>query len=400
MATAKKDTKQSKKAPAPAPVAAAPEAKDDATEAPATPGTGLSVSGQKKHNAYFIPDVPLDKIHVLEGFNPRSALGDTDDLKVNIKDNGLLSMLVARPGTEKHPLPDGEYWLVMGHRRFNAISDVNKESANRFKSVPLVVRTDLEDDNDAKAAAASENSEDTRTDMTYLDKGLLYQSLANAGMTIVNIGKKCGTHHRTVRRAIEFVEAGEVLHKAVEEGKIPLMAALELSGIERKDVQAEIMNRLPADPEKDGAMSLVTVKRLEKEVAKQLDADAAKSDEGGDGEDHAGASAAPAPASAPGVTWQPPKIKTSQLREMCYQLVNSPTEDQGSQEWFELRGSIAWALWDRGDLEQPAMPPVDPDGPNVPDPKKAKKDAKRAAALIQAYASKHTAPVVAETVAA
>lgn len=356
-------------------------------EEKATTVFAFSTKGQNKTNANLLT-VPINKVHVQPGFNPRKKLDSIEDLVASVKANGIINPPTARPDLEK----PGHYNIVAGHRRFAAWKETEKPE------ITIQVRFDIDDDAAAKALSAAESSADARFDLSYLDKGRLYNELANEkGWSVVTIAKECAAEGRTVRRCMEFAALDSKYHELVEKGLLPVMGAIELAKIEREEVRKEIIDdHLPQEPEKEGSLSLANIKRLEKEIGKRLDAEAAEAAEaaagGGEGGDEGaeGGEAAGGTKKAPGTAWKSSTEKTRVLAELCFDFLNPPEGHEGSQAWHEQRGAIAWALFDRGDISWPAFPPVDPaDSPN---PKTAAKDNKRNLALMKAYAEKHQPP--------
>lgn len=160
--------------------------------------------------------VAPDRIVVSPKLQPRSNLGDTSDLKKSIKVSGVLSSLVVRPKGDK-------YELLCGARRLACAQELG------LKSVPIQVRTDLDDDNEALAAAVGENSGDARTALAPMDQARSFKRLADEGWSPPKIASRCGCASNTVRNALALADAPKDVQKKLESGEIKQMTAIALT---------------------------------------------------------------------------------------------------------------------------------------------------------------------------
>ena len=159
--------------------------------------------------------VAIHTLNVLDGFNPRSDLGDLTVLTASIAQHGLIQPILVREIDEK-------LHVVCGHRRLQASINAG------ILEVDVVNRnmSDIE----ALAIAISENSEDSRTKLTPMDEAMAFKRLKDSDpeLDAIKIGKICGCHAQKVRTSLKMLEAPDSIQKAVREGKLGKYAVVEL----------------------------------------------------------------------------------------------------------------------------------------------------------------------------
>lgn len=352
----------------------------DAAEA-AVATLPFSAKGAKKNDAEQMV-VPLSKVHVEKGFNPRKIVGDLDELEASIKaTSGLIHNLLVRPMPDK----DGHFRIIAGERRYRALNNLG------YAQVPVTVRYDLDNDLDAKAVAAAENGPEARRNLTPLELADMYSEFAKSGWTVKKIAKEAGANERAVYRLLELAKCDDKLKKYVEQGKLPVTVAVEVNK-QDEDTREYIIER--AD-EFGGTeeLSLAKVKQLAKDHAK-----AAKADEAGvDGDepesDGKKANKKKGKARAAAVsTWRNKKEVDQQLAEFAHILVNADGDEVGTTRYHEIRGAVAMALYFRGDLDFPMLPAVSESEVEADEKKQWAKDTKKADQLIKAAAKSYTPP--------
>lgn len=333
-------------------------------EVPTVHGTELSFGDTKSGGSVKKPLVavlPRKSIHVTKGFNPRTHLGDIDALSESIKKDGLLSSLVVRP----QPKNPGHFDLVAGEKRLKACDDVGLDE------IPCTIRTDLVGDDDrARAVAVAENSEDGRTNLNAIEIGRVAEELSEKGWTVNRIASECALHPMKVRRCLTLIQAPEDIQKKVEKNELSAGTALEFAKLDDETRKA-IKNAITADT------SAAELKKLAKAAAKEL---------GGTGDNTPAQKKKGKDRTASLYTWQGSKAKQAKISELAYYVVNAEGKDKGSSDWYELRGSLAALLWDRGDLTDIFLPEEGSDAP------KAKKTFKAFDEAVAAEAAKFTPP--------
>jgi len=176
--------------------------------------------------------LPISKLHPFEG-HPFKVTDneEMDQLVWSILTQGLLTPLVVRP------LDNGEYEVISGHRRLHACKKAGIET------VPALI-TDM--DRDA-AAIALVDSNLHREHILPSEKAYAYKLKAEAmkrygkpnlghvvpdydsTRTTAEIGEASGESYKTVQRYIRLTNLIPGILQKVDEGRIALTPAVELS---------------------------------------------------------------------------------------------------------------------------------------------------------------------------
>lgn len=295
------------------------------------------------------------QIKIVKGFNPRtSGIGDITELKRGIRTNGLLEPLVVRPSGN-----GTTYDLVAGERRLTAL----RELGGRFASeIPVLIRVDLEGDYaSAKAAAANENSDDARTQLNVVELGQLATELRDEhGWDLKQIAKHTGHHEKKVRRAISIYEGPQTIREKVRAGEMSANAAMEFGQLD-EERQQELIDKVGP------GTTAQEIRQLRKRAEAVDRKEAASKGEVVDKRNREGKPSRSATVAA----WMNPRTKTAWLRELCFALQEAEGEAIGTTDYHEIRGAVGWLLADRGDIESPYLPPLDPNEDE--DPAAAKK---------------------------
>lgn len=348
-----------------APAASASGKVKDAAEA-AVPNFGFSTTGKKKEDAQIITPA-YKNIHVEPGFNPRKKIGDVTALADAIKSRGLIHPLTVRPypdGTKP-----GHYRLVAGERRYRALGNLG------WESVTVIVRDDLtNDDIAAKAVAGSENGDEARQPLSHEERGDMYKEFSTQGWSVKKIAKETGAGERDVRRCMELVDAPEDVRKAFDKGTLNFSTAIAVAALDDETRKAAL-KEFGSDTGEEATQS--KIKAFAKEFNKGEDTKPGTAANKKKGKARAASLKA----------WKGHKVVDKQLAELCYIYVNADDAEKGTTRWHETRGALGMVLWQHGDVSYPVMIPVNPD--ETSDPKESKKELKRIAEIIEAWASKH-----------
>ena len=211
--------------------------------------------------------LPIDKLQPFEG-HPFKVMDDEemDQLVWSILTQGLLTPLVVRP------LPTGKYEVISGHRRLHACKKAG------IDTVPALV-TNL--DRDA-AAIALVDSNLHREHILPSEKAFAYKLKMDAlnrqgtsrqvgeKFSVTQISNATGDSERQVHRYIRLTELIPEILQMVDEGRIALTPAVELSYLnewEQKDL-LETMESEDCTPSLSQAMSLKAASQ-----ARELDMD-------------------------------------------------------------------------------------------------------------------------------
>ena len=211
-----------------------------------------------------IQEIPLTELHPFKNHpfkvKDDEAMMETAD---SIKQYGVLVPAIARPD------PEGGYELVAGHRRHRASELAEKET------MPVIVR-DLDDDAatiimvdsnlQRESLLPSERAfaykmkleavkhQDARTDLTSRQLGEKSQT------SIQKVADQAGESQRQVQRYIRLTELIPELMDMVDEKKIALNPAYELSFL-KKEEQVDLLDAMDSE---QATPSLSQAQRLKK----------------------------------------------------------------------------------------------------------------------------------------
>ena len=211
-----------------------------------------------------IQEIPLSELHPFRNHpfkvKDDEAMMETAD---SIKQYGVLVPAIARPD------PEGGYELVAGHRRHRASELAEKET------MPVIVR-DLDDDAatiimvdsnlQRESLPPSERAfaykmkleavkhQGTRTDLTSRQVGEKSQT------SIQKVADQAGESQRQVQRYIRLTELIPELMDMVDEKKIALNPAYELSFL-KKEEQVDLLDAMDSE---QATPSLSQAQRLKK----------------------------------------------------------------------------------------------------------------------------------------
>lgn len=186
-----------------------------------------------------IQDIPLGELHTFRS-HP-FHVEENDELREmarSILDHGVLTPAIARPR------PEGGYELLSGHRRKAAAQLAG------LKTLPVVVR---EMDDDA-ATIVMVDSNQQRENLLPSEKAFAYkmklEAIKHQGKTSVQVGQKLsrecvadesGESQTQIQRYIRLTNLLPELLKMVDEGRIAMTPAVELSYLPEK-MQKELLD--------------------------------------------------------------------------------------------------------------------------------------------------------------
>lgn len=284
----------------------------------ATPNAAVTFNAMGKKNANgYVQEIALNDVTVIEGFNPRASENEAeiDVLAKSIAKQGLIHPPTVRPTAVK-----GKFELISGHRRFKALKTLGRESA------VFTVRLDIADDMDAKAFAVAENSEDGRTNLTYVELGKSFMEMSGKGWGKDLIATKSGVHPATVSRAMKVMELPKEIIELVQKRVLSESAALVYAKLD-----PAVQNQI--DQEKLVGASAHFIKVLAAEAQKKIAA--------------AGGEATGEAANAGGkkkgkvkINWRSPKERTDVIRQLAHIAFNPKNE--GAAEAYTNLKVLYW----------------------------------------------------------
>lgn len=217
--------------------------------------------------------VPLKDI-VLSEFWNREKLGDISDLVASIKERGQLYplMIYAAPNQKN------KYLLVMGRRRYAALQKLGIPTAlvawwdPKTSDLPLETAMVLD--------SLIENV--TRRDNTAHEKALVYQKLADSGLTNDQIARACGMTSGHVSQHRSLINAPKKLQTAIKNDKVALHVLRPLNQLD-PEADAALYNKMVDEAIEGTPVSTIAEKidtylekKREKETAKALKSGKAK----------------------------------------------------------------------------------------------------------------------------
>ena len=193
--------------------------------------------------------LPIQKLRPFEG-HPFKVTDneEMDQLVWSVLTQGLLTPLVVRP------LPNGEYEVVSGHRRLHAckkagietvpalITDMNRDAATIALVDSNLHREKILPSEKAfayKMKLEAMNRQGQRTDLTSAQVG---RKLETAEI----IGEQSGESRNQVRRYIRLTNLIPSILQMVDEGKIALTPAVELSYLTETE-QADLLETMESE---------------------------------------------------------------------------------------------------------------------------------------------------------
>ncbi len=191
--------------------------------------------GSKKLKAPV--NIPTEKIHSFEG-HPYKVL-DNEEMELlteSIKEQGILSPIIVRPIEEA----EKEYEVISGHRRLHAAVKAGT------KTVPALIYTITRDEAAIMLVDSNLHREHILPSEKAFAYKLKYEALKSPGKrndltlgqpvpksddnrTLSAIGENAGESYKTVQRYIRLTNLIPELLDLVDEGKIALTPAVELS---------------------------------------------------------------------------------------------------------------------------------------------------------------------------
>ncbi len=188
-----------------------------------------------------IIDIPLSELHTFKNHPFRVEVNDElREMARSILDHGVVTPAIARPR------PEGGYELLSGHRRKAACQLAGLET------LPTVVR-ELDDD---AATIVMVDSNQQRENLLPSEKAFAYQMKLEAmkhqgrrtsrqvGEKLTSIGQLSETaedSERSIQRYIRLTYLLPELLKMVDEGRIAMTPAVELSYLPKK-MQEELLD--------------------------------------------------------------------------------------------------------------------------------------------------------------
>lgn len=190
----------------------------------------MKASGEK------VTNIAIDQIHPF----PNHPFQVNDDeamkrLKESVALNGVLT-----PATVRQ-MPDGSFQMVSGHRRMAACKALGMEK------MPVIVRemddvtatlTMVDSNRQRESLLPSEKANAYKMRQDALKSRSVGQVVPQGGRTTEQIGNETGESYKTVQRFIRLTKLIPPLLQMVDEGKMGMIPAVELSYLPTKEQEA------------------------------------------------------------------------------------------------------------------------------------------------------------------
>ena len=209
--------------------------------------TKMSAEKVVKEPKPKLMNIKLEKLHPFKS-HPYKVLDDESmtGLVESIKEYGLLNRIIVRPLEEKQD----EYEIISGHRRVHAAELLE------IKEVPAVVHFIDRD----QATILMVDSNCQRENLSLMEKARSYKMKADAlshrgktlgqnvpksddNRTTAKIGAESGDNYKTVQRLIRLTYLMPELQEYVDNGKMKMLPAYELSFL-NEEAQRDVIDRI------------------------------------------------------------------------------------------------------------------------------------------------------------
>jgi ParB/RepB/Spo0J family partition protein len=166
-------------------------------------------------SAPSVSTVPLARIVIEEGFNPRVVIDPVEQRKLehSIEQRGILQPVLVEPRD------DGDYTLVAGERRLLAAAKVG------LREIPISIRSGHED-GDNLVDAVLENQ--LHASLNPLEEALACRRLLETRLSRKEVAAKLEMTQAVVKERLAILELPEELWPKIANGEIPLLAVKAL----------------------------------------------------------------------------------------------------------------------------------------------------------------------------
>ena len=217
--------------------------------------------------------LPIEKLHPFEG-HPFKVTDDAEmeQLTWSILTQGLLTPITARP------LPNGEYEVISGHRRLHACKKAGIEtvpaliySLNRDEAPIAMVDSNLHREKILPSEKAfayklkmdAMNRQGQRTDLTSGQLGPKFR-------TDELVAQESSDSARQIKRYIRLTELIPEILTMVDEGKIALTPAVELSFLTQQE-QHDLLETMESEDCTPSLSQAIQMKRLSQAGELEID---------------------------------------------------------------------------------------------------------------------------------
>lgn len=207
--------------------------------------------------------VRFDDLAIEEGFNCREDYGDIDELVNSIKANGVKVPL------RGHKEKDGKYYITDGHRRFKAITELNKKGVEML--IPMI--SDSKDSEEQRVINLIICNQGKK--LNPVEEGNVVQRLINYNYSEKEISERLGFSKIYVKNLMILNNAPKKVRDLVSNKTISHTQVLDLmreekdfGKVQEKIEKAVVVKQEKAD-KKEGGTAKITKKDIQATVGKQ-----------------------------------------------------------------------------------------------------------------------------------
>ena len=159
--------------------------------------------------------------------NPRKDLGDLEELRESIRENGIMQNLTVVPDWD-----DDGYKILIGHRRFAASEGI-------IDLLPCVIVPDLSP-REQVGIMLAENMQ--RSDLTFIEQAHGFQLMMDLGDTVENISKKTGFSKQTIKHRLEISKLDKgAIEEAQKNFQLSISDFIELEKVKDLEERNKIL---------------------------------------------------------------------------------------------------------------------------------------------------------------
>lgn len=186
--------------------------------------------------------------------NPRKNLGDLEELRESIRENGIMQNLTVIPTDDSLE----HFRVLIGHRRFAASEGIINE-------LPCVIVEGLSD-KEQLGIMLCENMQ--RSDLTFIEQAHGFQLMLDLGDTVEEIANKTGFSEATVKHRLKINEIDrEVLEDTQKYFQLTIGDFVELEKVKNIEMRNEILQDASNSAEiKDGVRQYLEKLEEEKNI--------------------------------------------------------------------------------------------------------------------------------------
>lgn len=209
---------------------------------------GVTYHENKVFNPTTRTDLPMidpRAVYVEEGFNVRREFGDIEELKRQIREQGILNPIsVVKMGKDEHN--NQLYRLVDGHRRMTAVKEIlaedgNNEKLMRIRAI-LVPRNLSEQELCIQQMMRNEGKK-----FTEYECGLMFQRFRDQfGNSIADIARKFGKDASYVSRCLALLDLPQDIQQSIVDKEVTLSAVRSIVKENKDDeaMQSEVVRTM------------------------------------------------------------------------------------------------------------------------------------------------------------